>query len=253
MSTEKAVGLVIRVVDFSETSCIVTIFTREFGKVAGLAKGARRLKGPFDSALDLLSQVRLVFLRKSSDALDLFTEAQLERRFRSPGRDLAGLYGAYYVAELLDDLTHDDDPHPELFDVAVDALGRFAAGTPSVGLTTLRWELAALRILGHLPSLDACVECGESVAAGRRTAFGLSSGGVLCANCRPGKRHVASLSAESLQMLRTLAAPGDGWTELTIERRHAGELRGIVSKYVSHLLGRQPRMLAYLSLPVVAS
>ncbi len=70
MSTEKAVGLVIRVVDFSETSCIVTIFTREFGKVAGLAKGARRLKGPFDSALDLLSQVRLVFLRKSSDALD---------------------------------------------------------------------------------------------------------------------------------------------------------------------------------------
>jgi DNA repair protein RecO (recombination protein O) len=193
MSIEKAQGVVIRVIDFSETSCVVTLFTREFGKVTGLAKGARRPKGPFESALDLLSQVRLLFLRKSSDALDLFTEAHLERRFRPPSRDLAGLYGAYYVAELLADLTHDDDPHEDLYDAAIDALGRFSTGSTSAGLTTLRWELAALRILGHLPSLDACVECGESVPAGHRTAFGLSSGGVLCANCRPGKRHVASL------------------------------------------------------------
>lgn len=253
MSTEKAQGLVIRVVDFSETSAVVTLFTREFGKVAGLAKGARRPKGPFESALDLLSQVRLVFLRKSSEALDLLTEAQLERRFRSPGRDLAGLYGAYYVAELLDDLTHDDDPHEDLYDAAVDALARFSSGTPSAGLTTLRWELAALRILGHLPSLDACVECGNAIASGHRTAFGLASGGVLCANCRPGKRHVASLSAQALDMLRTLAEPSDAWLQSTIERKHAGELRGIVSQYVSHLLGRQPRMHAYLSLPVAGS
>src|SRR5689334_11493748 len=113
MSAEKAEALVIRVVDFSETSAVVTLFTREFGKVSGLAKGARRLKGPFESALDLLSRVRIVFLRKSSEALDLLTEAKLEQRFRSPGRDLSRLYGAYYVAELLNDLTHDDDPHAD--------------------------------------------------------------------------------------------------------------------------------------------
>ena len=54
-----------------------------------LAKGARRPKGPFESALDLLSLCRIVFLRKSSDALDLLTEARLERRFRVVGRDLS--------------------------------------------------------------------------------------------------------------------------------------------------------------------
>ena len=93
MSSEKATAIVLRVVEFSETSSIVTLFTREFGKVRGLAKGARRPKGPFESALDLLALCRIVFLRKSSDALDLLTEAKLERRFRPPGGDLSNLYG----------------------------------------------------------------------------------------------------------------------------------------------------------------
>src|SRR5512143_2186053 len=98
MSSEKATAIVLRTVEFSETSLILTLFTREFGKVRGLAKGARRLKSAFESALDLLALCRIVFLRKSSDALDLLTEAKLLRRFRPAGRDLLSLYAGYYVA-----------------------------------------------------------------------------------------------------------------------------------------------------------
>src|SRR5262245_3550487 len=122
MASEKTTAIVLKVVDFSETSAVLTLFTREFGKVHALAKGARRPKGPFESALDLLSLVRIVFLRQTSGAVDLVTEGQLERRFRPAHGDLAGLYAAYYVAELLGDLTDDSDPHPELFDVAVETL-----------------------------------------------------------------------------------------------------------------------------------
>jgi DNA repair protein RecO (recombination protein O) len=247
--SEKAEALVLRVVEFSETSSVVTLFTREFGKIHGLAKGARRPKGPFESALDLLSRVRLVFLRKSSEALDLLTEAKLERRFRTAGRELSGLYGAYYVAELLNELTHDGDPHPELFDLAVETLGCLSAGSPPAGSTTLRFELAALRILGHLPSLGHCVECGDAVATGRRTAFGLTVGGVLCDTCRPGKKNVVSLSPESLTLAASFAEESDAWKSATIERRQAGELRGVVSKYVSHLLGHKTRLHDYLVPP----
>src|SRR6202158_5112977 len=122
MSSGKATALVLRVVEFSETSSIVTLFTREFGKIHGLAKGARRPKGLFESALDLLALCRIVFLRKSSGALDLLTEAKLQRRFRPRGRDLSSLYAGYYVAELLTELTDDYDPHPELFDAAAETL-----------------------------------------------------------------------------------------------------------------------------------
>ena len=107
MPAEKATAIVLRTVEFSETSLVVTLFTREFGKIGALAKGGRRLKGPFESALDLLALCRIVFLRKSSDALDLLTEAKLLRRFRPAGRDLSSLYAGYYVAELLGELTDD--------------------------------------------------------------------------------------------------------------------------------------------------
>jgi DNA repair protein RecO (recombination protein O) len=163
MSAEKATALVLRVIEFSETSSICTLFTREFGKIQALAKGARRPKGPFESALDLLSLCRVVFLRKTSGALDLLTEAKLERRFRPAGGDLRSLYAAYYVAELLGDMADEYDPHPELFDEAVATLLalRESGAAPR---QILRFEMTALRLLGHLPSLTVCAECGEELA-----------------------------------------------------------------------------------------
>jgi DNA repair protein RecO (recombination protein O) len=245
MPAEKATAIVIRAIDFSETSLIVTLFTREFGKIGALAKGGRRLKGPFESALDLLGVCRIVFLRKSSDALDLLTEAKLLRRFRPPGRDLACLYAAYYVAELLGDLTDQYDPHPELFDLADETLQALAAGEPAAG-RTLRFELGALRLLGHAPSLSDCVECGKEVAPSGRVAFGLSDGGVLCGDCRTGKKHVAAVSAAAVRAMMHLADEGDAWRQVELDPRTHGELRGVMNQYINHLLDRKPRLQPYL-------
>ncbi|MBI2827485.1 MAG: DNA repair protein RecO [Planctomycetia bacterium] len=247
MAAEKALALVLRVVEFSESSSVVTLFTREFGKVRGLAKGARRPKGPFESALDLLSLCRIVFLRKSSEALDLLTEAKLERRFRPANRDLSSLYAGYYVAELLNELVHDADPHPDLFDAAVETLARLASGTAPVAAVTLRFELTALRSVGHEPALAACAECGRPIAASGRVAFGILAGGALCVTCRPGKRQVVSLSHEAVEALRRLAdADNDARSTTPWDRRIAGEMRGVMNQYICSLLGRKPRMQEYL-------
>ena len=142
MSTEKTLAIVLRVVDFSETSCVVTLFTEQFGKIGTLAKGARRPKSPFDSALDLLAVCRIVFIDKAGDVLDLLTEARLERRFRSASRDLSRLYAGFYVAELLLELTDLGDPHPELYRRADETL--LAMGSASaVGATTVTLRTAS--------------------------------------------------------------------------------------------------------------
>src|SRR6266496_6541604 len=107
MPAEKALALVLRTTDWSETSRIATLWTREFGKVRVLAKGGRRLRSNFESALDLLTLCRIVLLRKSSGGLDLLTEAQVVRRFKRLGNDLPALYAGYYVAELLSDWTEE--------------------------------------------------------------------------------------------------------------------------------------------------
>src|SRR5438874_13689494 len=127
MPAEKAQALVLRTTDWSESSRIATLWTREFGKVRVLAKGGRRLKSNFENALDLLTLCRIVFLRKSSTgfgspSLDLLTEAQVVERFPRLRSDLPALYAAYYIAELLSDWTEDYDPHPVLFDEALATL-----------------------------------------------------------------------------------------------------------------------------------
>jgi DNA repair protein RecO (recombination protein O) len=248
MPAEKATAIVLKTVEFSETSVIATLFTREFGKIHGLAKGGRRLKGPFESALDLLALCRIVFLRKSSDALDLLTEAKLLRRFRIADRQLSSLYAGFYVAELLSELTDDYDPHPELFDLAEETLSAFSSGEP-VADWVLRFELCMLRILGHLPSLETCVECGNRVPLSGRVAFGQLDGGVLCASCRPGKKQVTQLNAGVLRIMMKLAdRDGQAWRRMEIDRRSRGELRGTLNHYLYNLLGKKPRLHQYLGL-----
>ena len=246
MSTEKSLAIVIRVVEFSESSCVVTMFTREFGKIGALAKGARRPKSPFEAALDLLAICRVVFIRKSSDALDLLTEARLERRFRAASRDLARLYAGYYVAELLRELTDNGDPHPELFDAAVETLVELD-GQGDVPSLVLRFELNMLRFLGHLPMWDACVGCGQPAVAGPRVAFGPLAGGVLCGRCRVGQRQVISVSAGVIRTLQRFSeAEAEAWRRTVVDRQQRGEIRGLMNHYMTGLIGKRPLLLAYL-------
>lgn len=256
MPAEKSLAIVLRLVEFSETSLVVTLFTRDFGKISALAKGARRPKGPFEAALDLLALCRVVFLHKSSDALDLLTEAKLERRFRAAARDLSRLYAGYYVAELLAELTDEKDPHPELFDAADEALKRLDGESP-IATTLLKLELTALRLLGHLPSLEDCVGCGGVVTGTGRVAFGLIAGGVLCAKCRVGQRSVVSVSAAALEAMRQMAeVPSEvdqnpdsqvQGQQVEPDRKVLGELRGLMNNYLAHHLGHKLRMHPYLS------
>src|SRR5262249_52642006 len=149
-----------------------------------------------ENALDLLTVCSIVLIRKSSGSLDLLTEAQVVRRFGRLRTDLTALYAAYYVAELLADWTEEYDPHPALFDEALDALR--GVGTPApeggghppgpdVGLRVMRFEAVLLRELGYLPTLDECAACGAP-APGPGRVFGAAAGGVLCRACAGGQR-----------------------------------------------------------------
>jgi DNA repair protein RecO (recombination protein O) len=246
MASEKSTAIVLRVIDFSETSCVVTLFSRDFGKISALAKGARRPKGPFEAALDLLAVCRIVFLHKTSDALDLLTEAKLERRFRAAGRSLSRLYAGYYLAELLRELTDEGDPHPELYDAADGALLALDDEGDAAAVV-LRFELTALKVLGHLPSLADCAACGGALPPEGRISFGLLAGGVLCRNCRAGQRQVVSLRREVVETMRRLAEmDSEDWSHVQVPRELLGELRGVMNQYLCNLLGKRPRMHAHL-------
>lgn len=244
MPAEKTDAIVIRLADFSESSKVVTMFTRDFGKVAALAKGAKRLKSPFEAALDLLTESRVVFLRKSTAGLDLLTEAQLISRFRPAGGDLARLYSGYYVAELLDATIQEYDPHPELYAIASDTLNSLSAdGDPRLPL--LHFELELLREIGHLPDFEECSLCHEPAVFGQGARFWVSQGGLICAQCgRPEYQHT-EVHGGAIAALQQLLA-GENWRRMVVTPQQFKELRRILTAAVSHVLERKPRMLKYL-------
>jgi DNA repair protein RecO (recombination protein O) len=241
VAAEKAVALVLRTTDWSETSRIATLWTREFGKVRVLAKGGRRLKSNFESALDLLTVCSIVLLRKSSGGLDLLTEAQVVQRFPQLRKDLEALYAAYYVAELLADLTEDYDPHPPLFDEALETLRALGAPETATGPRLARFELVLLRELGYRPALDVCAVCGADLV-GDGLAFSPAAGGAVCPACQPAQRDRRPLSAAAWRALRGLSDGAAGPEAVAA----GAEVRQVLNHYVTWLMGRRPRLLPYL-------
>lgn len=244
MSLQRASALVIRGVDFSESSRVVTLWTKEFGKARALAKGGRRLKSNFDVALDLLTVCDIVLIRKTSGSLDLLTEARVEERFGQLRHDLAALYAGYYVAEMLSDWTEDGDPHPLLFDEAIGTLRNL--GQPGVGngACLAHFELVLLRELGYGPALDFCADCGEA-ANGRELAFSASGGGVICSRCQGRHRDRRPMPETLWHALETLQKPGEAWRGLT-DAPALSDVRQVLNQYVTYRLGRRPRLLTYL-------
>jgi len=204
------VAIVWRRSDFRESSRIVTCLSREHGRLAGLAKGAHRPDSPFLGRLDFLNEVRATF---SSDrgGLRLLVRAELlrERRaLRQPARFLA----ASHLAQLCDFAMPDETPAPDVYDLLAGGLNLLercpAAAIPQ---TVLGLELRHLDLLGALPDLDRCAQCGEPLPRGAYRSAGAP--GLLC------KKHAGlprtAVSAGILALLRDLRQrPGRDWPEL---------------------------------------
>ena len=246
---ETALALVVRGTDWSETSRIATLFTREFGKIRALAKGGRRLNSKFEIAFDLLNVCQVVFLRKASGGLDLLTEAQIVERFPHLRTDMAALYAGYYIAELLSEGTQDYDPHPALFDAALATLRNLGESVPR---RVSAFELVWLRELGYSPRLDACAACARELpvlgAEPDRVDYSPEAGGLVCPDCSTRTRDGRPLSGAARSILADLAGDPDsaakppGLAPLQAVR----EVRAALGQTVSYVLGRRPRLLGYV-------
>ena len=247
MSQEKTDALVIRLADWSESSRVVTLFTRDFGKISALAKGAKRLRSSFEAGLDLLSESRIVFLRKSSSSLDILTESQLIARFQPSASSLTSLYGGYYVAELLSGLSEEYDPHPRLYQVATDTL-RSLESNDDPRPAILRFELVLLNEIGSLPEFDACLICGGPVNEKRTFAYWVNQGGLICASCKRPEYEQRPIEAGTIAVLKKLSDDNPAVARsVTPSPDQLTQLRHITTAAVSHVLERRPSTLRYLN------
>ena len=155
MDTERAEAIVLRNRSVTESSLIVTWFTREAGKLKTLAKGARRPKSPFCGKLDLFYRDEIVFLRSRRSDLHLLHDCLLEHPHAKLCDTVEALTVASYTSELVELATVMEDPNPKVFDLLSATLD--ALETTSGRASVLIWfELQLLAAAGWAPKWEVC-------------------------------------------------------------------------------------------------
>ncbi|MGE4618271.1 MAG: DNA repair protein RecO [Planctomycetota bacterium] len=174
-------ALVLRCTDFSETSQIIRVFTRDQGVLDMLAKGSRRparASSSFPSPFDLAGWYDLNYRVRGSD-LHLATEARLVEGFDHLRRDLAAWLDATFALDLLRNFFTQGDPHPELLREVLQYLKLLGYDQGRRRLRN-RFLQAVLQANGVLPRWDRCSECEIEIAG---EAFLQIPSGLLCRSC----------------------------------------------------------------------
>lgn len=178
MALIKAEGLVLRTRDLGEADKIVVMYTRERGKLSGVARGSRRARSRLLAVSQLFVHGR--FLLYEGRGLHSISQAELVNSFRPLREDLDRVAYASYFAELVDALVDDDEPNSDLFSIVLQGF-TLVAGTDDLDLG-LRWfELTVMSLLGYQPQLDHCVMCHGPIENG--VVFSAKQGGVVCKAC----------------------------------------------------------------------
>jgi DNA repair protein RecO (recombination protein O) len=207
-----------------EADLMVTIFSREWGMLRVMAKGARRSTSKLVGHLEPLTRVKLSLAQGRS--MDLITQAQMMGNFDHLKNDLAAITKGLYVAELLDGFSSEASPNQSLYYLAVETLGSIGQN-PGSEWPLRFFELQLLLMSGLMPELYRCVECRQPLSAGRHR-FSPSLGGALCLDCHPVEANVRPLSLRALKVLRLL---------------HRGSLKEIIPLQVAGDLERELKSL----------
>jgi DNA repair protein RecO (recombination protein O) len=234
----KVEAIVLRVVDYGESDRIVTLLTRERGKVGAFARGARASRRRFAGLLEPFTLLSAELIDRRGDLLGLESASALRAHGGIRG-DLARIAVAGYATELTGELVRDAEAHPELFALLAEFLAGLDAA-PARPAALRAFELGALAATGFMPRLDACARCGAGLPA-RPLRLDPAHGGILCPACEPaGGGGLPSIAPETLAVLRRLQAGGLGAALAEPLAPPAGrEAREALTRFVEHLLGRR--------------
>jgi DNA repair protein RecO (recombination protein O) len=147
---ERATGLILRTRPLTETSLIVQWLTPDLGRIATVAKGARRPKSPFRGKLDLFYLADFSFARSRRSELHNLHEIVLRETHESLRHDLAWLQQAAYCAALIEQTTETETPLPQIYELLAGLLRQLAKNRPQP-LTVFAFEIKLLKELGQLP------------------------------------------------------------------------------------------------------
>jgi DNA repair protein RecO (recombination protein O) len=229
-------GVVLRTWKLGEADRIVSIFTREHGKVRAVAKGVRKTSSRFGSRLEPTAHLSLQLYTGRGD-LDTVTQVETVDRFTSLRNDLDQWARACAMLEAVDQSSPDREPNEAMFDMLVRGLGTLESRPGPLVVAAFFLKLLARE--GFEPITDQCVLCG---AEDPLTGFSLTDGGVTCESCRKGP-HVPT---DVLDVFRQILGGRLGAALNLAASPTTNEVDHLATRLLEHHLDRRLRSITVL-------
>jgi DNA repair protein RecO (recombination protein O) len=153
----KTIGFILRAIKFRESDLILTVLSRDYGKISLIAKGARRTESKFGAALDLLTLSELVFY--DAENLKLLKEASILEDYRALKGDYDRLTLALQTAHLLNQLIEEHHPDRAVFEFLQDFLSELGF-LKDLDVAAVAVKLKLMRALGIAPRMGSCARAG---------------------------------------------------------------------------------------------
>lgn len=242
MALGKSAAVVIGSFPLGESDRLITFYSRDFGKLRGVAKAARRIRSRFAGALELFTLGEVVFFDSGRSELVRVDHFDVTLPFAALREDLDRLGHASWAVECVGRLTAERDRHAALFGLLVRTL-RAVEAAPVPADVAVCFGVRCLDVLGHRPRLDRCGGCGRAYPFPQPA---VDEDGLVCGACRTAARGARPVSPAALRAFERLR--GLRWEDAlrTPLGRVGPELAAVLDLQVSRLIGQPTRTPKFL-------
>ncbi|MGG3562204.1 DNA repair protein RecO [Neobacillus rhizosphaerae] len=239
---QKCEGIVIRTTDYGETNKIVTIFTREWGKIGVMARGAKKPNSRLSSITQLFTHG--YFLVQRGSGLGSLQQGEIATSLRSIGEDIFLTAYASYIVELTDKCTEEKKPNPFHFELLFQTLNYMNEGYEPDILMNI-YEMKMLNVMGLYPVLNQCSVCGSTDG---HFSFSIREGGFICHRCVEKDPYHYKLSPAAVKLLRLfyyfdLSRLGN----ISVKVETKAELKNVINAYYEEYSGLHLKTKKFLN------
>jgi len=246
MPIYKTKAIVLRATPYGEADRIVSLYTFDFGKIKGFAKGAKRSQKRFGNTLEIGSYISVSFFEKETVELVRLSHCDLLRSLEGLREDIKKLAWASYLIELINELTGERIQNKALFRLLLFFLYLIDREPPREEILRV-FEIRLFSILGYEPQFGACRQCQKALSE-EKLFFSARDGGVFCSSCAaraPGLVPISLGAIKTLRLAQTLPLEKVG--RISFSAQTLKESETVLSNFLNQYIGKDLKSKKFLA------
>lgn len=246
MPSFKSGAVILQVTDYAEFDKIISLYTRDHGRIKGIAKGAKRSQKRFGGALEPFTHNEVDYFEREGHGLARLENCRIINTFPAISLDIKKIAYGNYLLELVNILTPEREKHAEIFDLLLFFLNLLGSQPPREDILRI-FEIRITALLGYQPQLLQCVNCGQQYAPQAAYRFSVSRGGIICSACHKESDTYPCLSHGTIKIFQQAQQLSlEKLNRIHFSAASQGEGKLIMAQFLEYHIGRKPKSLEFI-------